>query len=245
MSIKYVDIMGVPFLHTDQKQFIDMLDQHIKKKEKTFVVTANPEIVMKAQEDNEFMSIVKKATYVTADGIGVVKAAQLLNNPLPGRVTGYDSMVELLKLSNEKNYKIFLLGAKAETLETAIHNIQRDYPAINIVGSQDGFFDWEQNTINERIEELQPDLVFVALGVPRQEKWISANIDDFDKGVFIGVGGSFDVFAGTVQRAPEIWQKLNLEWFYRLLKQPSRWKRMLALPRFAIKVLSQRAKKSA
>lgn len=240
--MKQVMIMGIPFLHIDQKGFVSLIAERIKQKEKTFVITANPEIVMKAQEEPQFMGYVKKATYVCADGIGVVKAAQLLGDPLPERVTGYDSMVQLLEIGNEKRYKIFLLGAKNETLEKAIENIHATYPNVEIVGSQDGYFDWSSNNIAEKINKTQPDLVFVALGVPRQEKWISENLDKFGHGVFIGVGGSFDVIAGTVKRAPMIWQKLNLEWLYRLLSQPSRFGRMLALPRFAIKVLQLRGK---
>ncbi|TYR76005.1 WecB/TagA/CpsF family glycosyltransferase [Rossellomorea vietnamensis] len=241
--MKFVDIMGVPFLHTDQKGFIRLLDERIQKQDKTFVVTANPEIVMKANEEPELMEIIQKATYVTADGIGVIKAAQLLNNPLPERVTGYDTMVELLSLSNQKNYSIYLLGAQEETLQKAQSNIKEKYPNLVIKGSHNGFFDWNTDTIASEIQSLQPDIIFVALGVPRQEEWISQNFAEFSHGVFIGVGGSFDVVAGTVPRAPEIWQKMNLEWFYRLVKQPSRWKRMLALPRFAVKVLKMKAKK--
>lgn len=242
--MKYVEIMGIPFINTDQKSFITRLTSHIEKKEKAFVITANPEIVMKAQEDYEFKAITQRATYITADGIGVVKAAQLLNHPLPERVTGYDTMMGLLKEANENSYKIFLLGAQKETLEKACENINKEYPNVEIVGKQDGYFNWEENDIAERIQAASPDLIFVALGVPRQEKWISKNIDSFNSGVFMGVGGSFDVIAGTVERAPEIWQKMNVEWLYRLVKQPSRWKRMLALPKFALIIIGQKVKGS-
>ncbi|MFI8687543.1 WecB/TagA/CpsF family glycosyltransferase [Rossellomorea sp. NPDC077527] len=244
MMNNYVNILGIPFIHTDQPSFVTTLTNHIEAKDKVFVITANPEIVMKAQEDESFMALTKEATYVTADGIGVVKAAQLLNEPLPGRVTGYDTMVGLLEKANERSYKIFLLGAKADTLTKACENINKDYPNIQIVGKQDGYFDWNQNDIAERIQSATPDMVFVALGVPRQEKWISENIDSFSSGVFMGVGGSFDVIAGTVERAPEIWQKMNMEWFYRLMKQPSRWRRMLALPKFALVIMKKKVTKS-
>ncbi|RHW40193.1 glycosyltransferase [Lysinibacillus yapensis] len=234
--------MGIPFLHIDQKGFVSLLTERIQQKEKTFVITANPEVVMKAQEEPQFMEYVKKATYVCADGIGVVKAAQILGDPLPERVTGYDSMVQLLEIGNQKRFKVFLLGAKNETLQKTVENINATYPNVEIVGYQDGYFDWNSNDIADRINETQPDLVFVALGVPRQEKWISENLDKFSHGVFIGVGGSFDVIAGTVKRAPIVWQKLNLEWLYRLLSQPSRFGRMLSLPRFAIQVFKLKGK---
>lgn len=231
-----ITILGVPFLNITQNDFITLLDSRIQQKQKTFVITANPEVVMKANEDEEVMQYIHQATYICADGIGVVKAAKILGHPLKERVTGFDTMIGLLQLGNEKRYKIYLLGAKQETLQKAVENIRRNFPNIEIVGFHDGYFDWEQNDISEEIKSFQPDIVFVALGVPRQEKWISENIDKFPFGIFIGVGGSFDVIAGTVKRAPKMWQKMHLEWFYRLLKQPSRFGRMLSIPRFMLKI---------
>lgn len=234
--------MGVPFLHISQQGFVDLLVNRIEQQEKTFVVTANPEVVMQANENPTVMSYLEQATYICADGIGVVKAAQILGDSLPERVTGYDTMVKLLEVGQQKCFKIYLLGAQKETIEKTIANIHKNYPNVEVVGYHDGFFDWNNNHIANDIAALQPDLVFVALGVPRQEKWITENLDKFSKGVFIGVGGSFDVIAGTVKRAPVIWQKLNLEWLYRLLRQPSRFIRMLVLPRFALKVFTLKLK---
>ncbi|MFZ3578289.1 WecB/TagA/CpsF family glycosyltransferase [Virgibacillus sp. DJP39] len=242
--MKFVHIMGVPFIHIDQLGFVRLLEERIEQMQRTFVITANPEVVMKAKNESDFMTIIKQANFVTADGIGVVKAAQLLGDPLPGRVTGYDTMMALLESANKKKYKIFLLGGKKETLNKAKSTINAQFPNIDIVGSEDGYFNWEENTIAEQIEQLKPDITFVALGVPRQEKWIYENINRFSQGVFIGVGGSLDVLAGTVQRAPVIWQKMNLEWLYRLLRQPSRWRRMLALPIFAGEIIKQKIKGS-
>ncbi|WP_249662075.1 WecB/TagA/CpsF family glycosyltransferase [Lysinibacillus fusiformis] len=230
--------MGVPFLHINQQGFVDLLVNRIEQQEKTFVVTANPEVVMQANENPTVKGYLNQATYICADGIGVVKAAQILGDSLPERVTGYDTMVKLLEVGQQKRFKVYLLGAQKETIEKTIANIHKNYPNVEVVGYHDGFFDWNNNHIADDIAALQPDLVFVALGVPRQEKWITENLDKFSKGVFIGVGGSFDVIAGTVKRAPIIWQKLNLEWLYRLLRQPSRFIRMLVLPRFALKVFS-------
>ena len=240
--MKHVKIMGVPFLHIDQHNFVKLLDDRATNKEKTFVITANPEIVMRANEDPTLMQYINEATYICADGIGVVKAASLLGQDLPGRVTGYDTMVQLLNIGNEKHYKVYLLGAQKETIEKTVANINRDYPNVEIVGYHDGFFDWDNNNIAEEAAALEPDFIFIALGVPRQEKWISENKDKFSHGVFMGIGGSFDVIAGTVKRAPVLWQKLNIEWLYRLVKQPSRWKRMLVLPQFALKVLAMKRK---
>lgn len=242
MLLERVYILGIPFVNATRKQFVEQLHRHIQEKEKAFVVTANPEIVMKAKKDSEYGNIVHKANYITADGIGVVKAAQLLKVPLPERVTGYDLMIDLLETANEHTYRVYLLGATEETLRKTAKNIHVTYPNVQLVGSHNGFFDWSNPQIQQEIEGLKPDLIFVALGVPRQEKWISENIATFEKGIFIGVGGSFDVIAGTVKRAPVVWQKANLEWLYRIIKQPSRLKRSLALPKFVIKVLQQKVK---
>ncbi|MEK6455942.1 WecB/TagA/CpsF family glycosyltransferase [Caldifermentibacillus hisashii] len=240
--MRTVTIMNVPFIHINQESFVKLLAERIEKKEKTFVVTANPEILMKANEEPDFMQLIQQATYITADGIGIVKAAKLLNDPLPGRVTGYDTMMQLLKIANEKHYRIYLLGAKRETIDKTVANLHHQFPNIQIVGYHDGYFDWENNTIAKEVAALKPDMTFVALGVPKQEKWIAENYHHFTHGLFMGIGGSFDVIAGTVKRAPEIWQKLNLEWFYRLIKQPTRWRRMLALPRFAGRILLMKVK---
>ncbi len=244
MSKKFVSILGVKFIHTDLDGMVAILADHVQKNEQAFVVTANPEIVLHAEQDPEYKNCIDQADYVTADGIGVVKAAGLLGTPLPGRVTGFDMFMKLLQLADEKSLSIYLLGAQEDVLKKASKNIGKQFPNVKIVGSHHGFFDWDDDQIPNEIKATKPDFVFVALGLPRQEKWIAQNINKFDKGVFMGIGGSFDVLAGTVQRAPEIWQKLNVEWLYRLVKQPSRWRRMLALPKFALKVVGQKVKRS-
>lgn len=237
---KLVNILGVNFISTNKEDLVKTLSNRLLNQEKTFIITANPEIVMYSLKDADYKAITEEATYVIADGIGVIKAAALLNDPLPERIPGFELMLELLKVADDNKLKIYLLGSQDDVLKKTTSYINENYPNSTIVGSHHGFFDWENNTINEQIAVSQPDIVFVALGVPRQEKWISENIDSFQKGIFMGIGGSFDVLAGTVKRAPEIWQKLNAEWLYRLIKQPWRWKRMMALPIFVLKILHQK-----
>jgi N-acetylglucosaminyldiphosphoundecaprenol N-acetyl-beta-D-mannosaminyltransferase len=241
-EIKKVTILGVPFINTNRKDFVALLKKRMKSEKKTFVITANPEIIMKAKVDPEYMDIIHQATYVTADGIGVVKAAQLLNEPLPERVAGFDTMMDLLEVANQERFRIYLLGATQSVLERVMARLAAEYPNVEIIGAHNGFFDWEDESIAREIRELEPDLVFVALGVPKQEQWIARHFDSFEKGIFMGLGGSFDILAGEVPRAPEAWQRMNVEWLYRLVNQPSRWRRMLALPHFAWKVLIQRLK---
>lgn len=240
--MKQVNILGIPFTNMDHVTLVQQLQLHIEQKEKSFVVTANPEIVMRAHDNPYYMDCLQAASYITADGIGIVKASQLLKNPLPERVTGYDIMMEFLQIADQKKYRIFMLGARENTLQRAIANVQNHYPHIEVVGSRNGYFDWGDSGVAEEIYEAQPDIVFVALGVPKQERWIAENFSKFNKGIFICVGGSIDVVAGDVKRAPMKWQNMNLEWLYRLVKQPSRWRRMHALPRFTYHVSKQKVK---
>lgn len=236
MKTNSVNILGIDFVNKSFEQVIEILITSINSNHKSFIVTANPEIVMYAQEHSDYKNTIQSADMVVPDGYGIILASKILSTPIIERVAGYDLMVRLLGLGNEKNLKIYLLGGREETNQKAVTNISRQFPDIQIVGSHHGFFDWDNNTITDEIKAASPDLIFVALGFPRQEKWIANNLTQFSKGLFMGVGGSIDVLAGEVQRAPQIWQKLNLEWFYRLISQPSRWRRMLAIPRFLIRI---------
>ncbi|MBH0230717.1 WecB/TagA/CpsF family glycosyltransferase [Halobacillus yeomjeoni] len=240
--MKHVKIMGIPFTHITHRTLVQKLEEHIRLGEKSFIITANPEIVMHANADYEYMRSIHKANYITADGIGIIRASQLMKEPLPERVTGYDVMIDMLEIAEKEQYKIFLLGAHPDVLNRVEANIQKYYPNVEIVGKHDGYFDWNHNDVAEQVKEANPDLTFVALGAPKQEKWIAQNIDQFEKGVFLCVGGSFDVIGGVVKRAPAYWRNNDIEWLYRLLKQPKRWRRMLALPRFAYRVIKQKLK---
>lgn len=238
-----VQILKVNFDNLKRKELLNELEEKILKEQKAFVITANPEIVMYAKNDSKYSSIVNHADYVIADGIGVIIGSKLISNPLPERIAGYDLMCDLLKKGDEQQWSAYFLGAKKDTIKKAINKIRNNYPQLKIVGWNDGYFNWESNDIKEEILTRKPDLIFAALGFPKQEVWISENIQAFEKGLFMGVGGSFDVIAGEVKRAPLIWQKMNLEWLYRLIKQPSRWKRMLVLPLFLLEVLKTKIKK--
>ncbi|MED3622522.1 WecB/TagA/CpsF family glycosyltransferase [Neobacillus thermocopriae] len=240
MNRKKINILNILFDYVTKGRLLQILTKRIEENKKTFLVTANPEIVMHANTDPEYLKIVNGADYVIADGIGVIIGSKIIENPLPERIPGFDLMQDLLKIGNEKGWSAYFLGAKKEVIEKAILNIKDNYPNLEIAGYHDGYFDWNENKIPEEIKQSKPDMVFVALGFPRQEKFIAENIPQFEKGLFIGVGGSFDVIAGAVKRAPVIWQKLNLEWLYRLIKQPSRWRRMLALPAFIIRMFKMK-----
>lgn len=240
MKKNTVDILDVHFSNITFSETIHILTNRLREQTKTFVVTANPEIVMQSLDNREYKETLDNADFIIPDGIGIIKAASMLNQPLPERIPGFELMVGLLQVAQQNQFKIFLLGSKDEVLDKVVSYINEHYPAATIVGKHHGFFDFTENVVNEQIIQAEPDLIFVAMGVPKQELWISKNIHKFDKGLFMGIGGSFDVLAGTVKRAPILWQKLNVEWLYRLLQQPWRWKRMLALPKFVFKVLQQK-----
>lgn len=232
-----VNILGVNFDNKSFTQFQNEFIGRINAHKSTLIVTANPEIVMAANENPEFMKILTyDADYITADGIGIVKAGQILKKPIKQRVTGYDLFVWLMKLANERGLRVYLIGAKPDVIHAIQAKIARDYSDIQLVGAEDGYFNEDLELVAYQIERTEPDLVFAALGSPRQEQLLSILRKNLLPALMMGVGGSFDVFSGKAKRAPQIWQSAHLEWFYRLLKNPSRYKRMLVLPRFVNEV---------
>lgn len=239
---KKVIIMDVPINKLTMEEASDQVVGYLLGKGKHTVFTPNPEIIMDAQEDPELMRILKEADLVVADGIGVVLASRILKvETLPERVGGFDMMQQVLNKIKDKDVKVYFLGSKPGVAEEAAKNMRKTYPGINIVGTRDGYFgpSDESEIINE-IKGLQVDLLMAGLGAPRQEKWIDQHIEELGIKVGVGVGGSLDVMAGTVKRAPEIYQKLGLEWFYRLITNPKRAKRMLNLPIFGARVIVMR-----
>lgn len=207
------------------KSFITELEQKIRNNQKSFVITANPETLMIGTENPTFDAILKSDdTIIVPDGIGVVKAANMLDIPLTERVTGVEIVQELFRILNETGKGIYLLGAKREVIEKLVERLHNEYPNLKVLGYQDGYVQ-DKDAVFDEIVELKPDVVLVALGIPAQEILINKHYDRFEKGIFVGVGGSFDVLSGTKKRAPEIFIKLNLEWLYRIAKEPKRFKR--------------------
>ena len=236
-----VNIMDIHFLNTTKSNFLrKYLMPHLVNEEKCFVVTANPEIVMKTREDHSYKSAVKSAHYIIPDGIGILLAAKYKKTPLQERIPGIELMVDLLEYANTKGLRCYFLGAQQSVNEKVIQEIKTKFPHVIIAGHHHGFFELDDEEIVEHVVQSAPDIVFVALGLPRQEKWIAQHINRFTKGLFIGVGGSFDVIAGEVERAPDIWIKLNLEWLYRIIKQPSRVLRIFKVFEFIGRVILRR-----
>ncbi|ELK47538.1 WecB/TagA/CpsF family glycosyltransferase [Halobacillus sp. BAB-2008] len=207
----------------------------IENKKQSFVVAINPEKILKAQEDADLKNLLNKATYQIPDGVGVLIASKLNKGSIKERVTGIDMLMTLCGLAQENDKSVFLYGAKPGIAEEAKDKLIEEFPGLNVVGVIDGYEKDEQKII-ETINAAKPDILFVALGSPRQEYWIVENMDKLDVSIFQGVGGSFDVLSGRIKRAPAVFQRFGLEWLYRLISEPWRIKRQIRLPLFLLKV---------
>ena len=205
-----------------------------------YVVTPNPEFILLARQDPEFLRLLNVADLTIPDGIGVIYAAKLLGRPLKGRVPGIDFASDLMAaLEQSGGARVYLLGAKPGVAEEAMANLSARYPGLTFCGCGDGYFKDDAEAAR-RVGEAAPDLLLVCLGAPKQEKWMAAHGPETGAHLAIGLGGALDVYAGRVERAPERWQKLGLEWLYRLKKEPRRIGRMARLPLFLLGVAARR-----
>lgn len=240
-STHSIKIFGVRFDNVDMdeanKRFIGFMEDARLKT----VYTPNPEIVMKAIEQPAFKSILNEGDLVVPDGIGIVLASKIHHLGLKERVPGIELMELMLEYCNRTGKSIYLFGGKPEVAEKAAKKICAKYPNLKVVGTQDGYYDrTKELKILDDINEKKPDILFVALGAPKQETWIHSHKKLINASIAMGVGGALDVWAGTVKRAPLFFQKTGLEWFYRVLKEPTRITRMASLPKFMIKVILTR-----
>jgi len=238
-ALMKIDVLGVGFSNVTMDEALNKAEALIESGGTHLVVTPNPEIVQLAKKDEEFKSILCDADLTIPDGIGIIYAAKILGRPLKERVPGIEFATGLCERLAKTNKKIFLLGAKPGIAEDAARNLTRDYPGIVICGTHDGYFS-DSVPVVEQIRESEANVVFVCLGAPKQEKWMAEFGEQTGANLLVGLGGSLDVFAGHVKRAPEGWQKLGLEWLYRLLKEPKRIGRMCVLPMFLLTVVWHR-----
>ncbi len=241
MSRKTVEILGVNIDSMTFAETVDVAQSLIKTDGMSKIFTPNPEIIMCAKEDAEMKEILNSADICTADGIGVVYASKILKKPVPERVAGFDLVCALLERLAKTKEGVFLFGAKSGVADAAKARMEEKYPGINIVGTKNGYFTpSDEEKIVEEINTSGAKLLLVCLGAPKQEKWIAKYQDKLKVNLAMGVGGTLDVFAGVAKRAPEVFVKLNLEWAYRILKNPSRLGRFAALPKFVIEVLKNK-----
>ncbi|TDT50816.1 WecB/TagA/CpsF family glycosyltransferase [Fonticella tunisiensis] len=228
--------LGVDVCRIDMKDALDEVDRIISNRKPSFVVAINPEKIMKAQKDESLRNLLNSASMQIPDGVGVVIASRFKGGKIRSRVTGIELMENICKVSAKKGYRVFLLGAKPGVAEGASDILKKRYPGLNIVGTRDGYFKDEDEVI-ENIKASSPDVLFVAMGSPKQEYWITKNMDKLGVPLCMGVGGSYDVICGNIKRAPKWMCSIGLEWLYRLIKEPWRYKRMAVLPVFLLKVL--------
>ncbi len=237
-----IDVLGVGFDNMTVEQAVAEGVRLLNTPGAHYAVTPNPEIVEVCREDGDAREAVNGADLVLADGIGIVYGAKMLGTPLKGRVTGIGFAQELMARMAENGKRLFLLGAKPGVAEKAAENLRRQYPGLAVAGTHDGYFREDQPVI-EAIRASGADAVFVCLGAPKQEKWMRENGEATGAHLLVGLGGCLDVFSGEVQRAPEIFQKLGLEWLHRLAKNPGRIGRMMKLPLFLVHVAGEKRKK--
>jgi len=227
---------GVNVSPLSYEEILNDVEQRMERNEKSTIIAVNPEKVMAAEKDEQLRELINNSTYGIPDGVGILLASKLKKGSITSRVTGVDMMDRLLQFAAAKGYRVFMYGAKEEVVKTAKANIEAKYPGIIISGYENGYVQ-DAAVVVKKINEAKADLLFVAMGSPKQELWIREHMNEVSAKVFQGVGGSFDVFAGNVKRAPLFFRKLGLEWFYRLMKEPKRFKRQLALPQFLMRVI--------
>jgi N-acetylglucosaminyldiphosphoundecaprenol N-acetyl-beta-D-mannosaminyltransferase len=232
-------ILGVDVSTDNYDTLITKLLKKIDNREKAFIVAINPEKIIKAQEDESLRKLLNSADFQIPDGIGVILASKFKGGQIRERVTGIDTMLKICEAAAKHQKKIFLYGGKPGRADEAKTKLEEMYPGIQIVGTQHGY-EKDQEIVRQAINQSQADIIFVAMGSPAQENWIIANKETLHPSVYQGVGGSFDVISGRIERAPESFQKLGLEWLYRLIKEPWRIKRQAVLPLFLFKAVTSK-----
>lgn len=233
MKDNRIDVLGVGFDNVTMDEAILKCEEMLAGNKANLVVTPNPEIVMKAREDEEYMKIINEASLVIPDGIGIIKGANILNTPLKERVAGYDLICNLLEKYKDGSKSFYFWGSKPGVAEIAKQKMEEKYPNIKILGADDGYFDDAKKAkIIAKLADLKPDILLLGIGFPKQEKLIHSLLPQKLFKIAIGCGGSIDVLSGTVKRAPKLFIKLHIEWSWRLIKQPSRIGRMMVLPKF-------------
>lgn len=236
-----VDILGIGVDPVTMREVLNRIEKFIEERIPRIVITADASGIVLAQKDPRWRDILLKADLVTPDSYGIIWASRKLGSPIAERVTGVDLVVELCALSESKGYRLFFLGAAPGVAEKAAEKMKKRFPGIHIAGTHHGYFsEAEENSIVEKIRVARSDVLFVAMGIPRQEKFIAKHLYEMAVPVSIGVGGSFDVLSGLTKRAPYLVQKIHLEWLWRLLMNPKKWRKVLTLPRFAWNVMVSR-----
>jgi N-acetylglucosaminyldiphosphoundecaprenol N-acetyl-beta-D-mannosaminyltransferase len=239
-----VDILGVGFDRVALVDTVSEIERRLDRGERTFVITANPEFVMLCRQDREVARIAAQADLVVPDGTGAVVAARLLGDPLPGRAPGRLLVDRLAALATERGLSVYLLGAATGVAERAAERLRGRHPSLRVAGTYAGSAD-DDGDVVPRVAAASPDVLLVAFGMPKQERWIARNLDRLSSvRVAVGVGGSLDYLAGAATPPPGVVHAIGLEWLWRLARDPRRWRRQRVLPLFVVLVLLRRLKRS-
>lgn len=236
-----IDVMGVHYDTVTMEEALEAAQSLLRGKSCAYCVTPNAEIAYDAMKDSKFREIVNGASLILPDGAGVILAAKILKTPLKQKVAGIDFAKNLLGVLEESGGRLYLLGSKPGVAEKAAEKMREIHPNLCICGMADGYFTDEAQVV-ARINQAKPDVVFVCLGAPKQEYFMHGHKGDIAARLMIGLGGTLDGFAGNVKRAPKWMIRLQLEWLYRLLKEPKRLGRMMRLPKFVFAALKKRMK---
>jgi N-acetylglucosaminyldiphosphoundecaprenol N-acetyl-beta-D-mannosaminyltransferase len=226
---EWVSVLGCPVTRLSLAGFVSRIEDFVASGKPHYVAMVNVAKLVKMRSDKELQESVFAADMIGADGVPLVWASRLFGDPLPGRVNGTDLMYELLKKGDEKSYRIFFLGATKVVLEKVLDVVRRDYPGVQVAGSHHGYFAAQQETdIVAKIKQAHADILFIAFGTPKKELWVKQYLHSMGVPVIHGVGGSFDVLAGVIPRAPLWMQRNGLEWLFRMFQEPRRmWRRYL------------------
>ncbi len=246
-ATKRLRILGIPVDYVDMKRALHFVDSAIRNNElRQYILAINPEKIIRLERDSLLRSMVEKAALLIPDGIGIVLAIRWLYGLPATRVPGSELMPNVCREAAKKGYKIFLYGSREDVNKMAVEKLQSNYPGIQIVGRSHGYLEDDQMpSLIREINDCHADILFVALGSPKQEQWIQANLPKLNVKVCQGIGGTLDTIVGRVKRAPAFFRWAGLEWLYRLIKEPKRIRRQTALPIFALKVLKERLRVSA
>ena len=239
-----VDILGVGFDRVALVEAVERIEERLDSGERTFIITANPEFVMLCREDREVAAIADRADLVVPDGTGAVVASRLLGDPLPGRAPGRLLVDRLAALATERQLSLFLLGAGPGIAELAAARLRARHPELRVAGTYAGSAD-DDGDVVPRVIAAAPDVLLVAFGMPKQERWIARNLTRLPSvRVAVGIGGSLDYLAGAAKAPPAIVHAVGLEWLWRLAREPQRWRRQRVLPLFAVLVLLARMRRT-
>lgn len=238
--MEQIQIFNTPIDNVNFEEMSQILENALREDHLTKVYTPNTEIVMKARDNDKISELLNRGDYRVADGIGLIYGAKIHRTPLKERVTGVDLSFKLMEIAQREGYGVFFLGGRPGVAKRARTQVEEKYPGIRITGVHHGYFKEDEEVI-KKINKSKPDILFVGLGFPKQEEWIDINGPKLKTvKVAIGNGGVLDLLAGDTKRAPEIFIKLGLEWLHRLIMQPSRLRRQLAIPKFLFYIIKDR-----